>query len=194
MDITHAHDKAQSVLRQRNVLAGICCALTVALGVTAAVAATRDREVILVPTLRSPLTLTSSAVPREYLEMVTRDLAAVALNRSPESLTWWMTTILDTTDEAHRGAVKADLMKIVTEQQGSQISQFFTPDMLRVDPTKMTSDVGGTLHTVVASKEVTSEHRVFRFRWVYNGVSLKLAGFGMVTRDAADGKTPGATQ
>jgi len=49
---------------------------------------------------------------------------------------------------------------VVAEQQGSQITQFFTPDAMQVDPNTLTSTVGGTLHTVVASKEVTSEHRV----------------------------------
>jgi conjugal transfer pilus assembly protein TraE len=191
MDIELAHDRSQRVLRQRNVLAGVVVLLAAGLAVTFAAAQSKDREVVLVPTLRSPMTLTSSSVSREYLEMVTRDVAALALNRSPETLTWWMTTILDLTDEQDRGEVKKGLIKIVAEQQGSQISQFFTPDMMTVDPGELTSEVGGTLHTVVASKEVTSEHRTFRFRWRYNGVSLKLAGFGMVTREPA---APGAAQ
>ena len=36
---------------------------------------------------------------------------------------------------------------------------------------------------VVGSKEVTAEARTFRFVWSYNGVSLKLAGFGRVKKD-----------
>lgn len=191
MDIEFAHDRAQSVLRQRNWLVVLVIVLGVSLAATFTVAQSRDREVVLVPALRSPLTLSSAGVSREYLEMVTRDVAALALNRSPETLTWWKATLLDLTDEKVRGDVDKELMKIVAEQQGSQISQFFTPDMMTVDPHTMTSEVGGTLHTVVASKDVTSEHRVFRFRWTYNGVSLKLAGFGMVKREAT---TPGAAQ
>ena len=191
MDLDLAHDRSQRILRQRNVLAGVAIILAGALAVTFTAAQSRDREVVLVPTLRSPMTLSSSSVSREYLEMVTRDVAALALNRSPETLTWWMNTILDLTNEQDRGDVKKGLIKIVTEQQGSQISQFFTPDMMTVDPGRLTSEVAGTLHTVVASKDVTSEHRTFRFRWRYNGVSLKLAGFGMVTHAAT---TPGAAQ
>jgi|SRR5579863_5466383 len=182
MDLDLAHGHAQRVLRQRNALAVATLILGVLLTGTFAVAQKRDREVILVPTLRTPVTLSSTAVSPEYLEMVTRDVAAVALNRSPESLNWWMNSILEVTDERARGQVKKDLMKIVAEQQGSQITQFFTPDMLQVDPLHLQSEVGGTVHTVVASKEVTNEHRTFRFTWSYNGVSLKLAGFGMVTK------------
>ena len=182
MDLELAHGNAQRVLRQRNALAVAALALGLLLAGTFVVAQRRDREIVLVPTLRTPVTLSSVAVSPEYLEMVTRDVAAVALNRSPESLAWWMNSILDLTDERARGQVKKDLMKIVAEQQGSQITQFFTPDMLQVDPAHLQSDVGGTVHTVVASKEVTNAHRTFRFTWSYNGVSLKLVGFGMIAK------------
>jgi conjugal transfer pilus assembly protein TraE len=182
MDLDLAHSASQRVLRQRNALAVTSLVLGILLAATFAVAEKRDREVVLVPTLRDPVTLSSVAVSPEYLEMVTRDIAALALNRSPETLTWWMNSILGFTDERARGQVKKDLMKIVAEQQGSQITQFFTPDMLQVDPVHLQSQVGGIVHTVVASKEVTNEHRTFRFTWAYNGVSLKLTGFGMVSK------------
>jgi conjugal transfer pilus assembly protein TraE len=185
MDLDLAHGNAQRVLRQRNALAVASLALGLLLAATFTVAEKRDREVVLVPTLRSQVTLSSTAVSRDYLEMVTRDLASVALNRSPESLTYWMNSILDLTDERARGQVKKDLMKVVAEQQGSQITQFFTPDTMEVDPKGLSSMVGGTLHTVVASKEVTTEHRTFQFRWSYNGVSLKLIGFGMIKKQDA---------
>lgn len=180
MDLELAHTHAQRVLRQRNALGLVSLTLVIALAAVGSVALTRDREVILVPTLRTPVTLTSGAVSPDYLQMVTRDVALVALNRSPDALLYWMNSILAFTDERARGAVKSDLMKIVAEQQGSQITQFFTPDSLTLDTKKLESQVGGTVHTVVASKEVTSVHRTFRFSWAYNGVSLKLIGFGMV--------------
>jgi conjugal transfer pilus assembly protein TraE len=182
MDINLAHDKSQRVLRQRNGLAVVCIALGIISVATVISASRRDREVVLVPTLRTPLTLTSTKVSKDYLELVTRDVALVALNRSPQSLTYWMDSILEVTDEQARGQVKKALMKVVAEQQGSQITQFFTPDGMQVDPDHLTSTVGGTLHTVVASKEVTSEHRTFRFTWTYNGISLKLKGFGMIAK------------
>jgi len=96
-----------------------------------------------------------------------------------------MNAILEITDERSRGEVKKALMKVVAEQQGSQITQFFTADAMDVDPKTLTSSVGGIIHTVVASKEVTAERRTFRFTWTYNGVSLKLKGFGMIAKAEA---------
>jgi conjugal transfer pilus assembly protein TraE len=180
MDLDLAHGSAQRVLRQRNALA-LAALVLGGLLVTTYIAAThQNREVILVPTLRSAMTLSTASVSPDYLEMVTRDVSAVALNRSPDALPYWMNSILAVTDERARGVVKAQLIRIVAEQQGSQITQFFTPDMLQVNPAKLESEVGGTVHTVVSMKEISTVHRTFKFEWSYNGVSLKLMGFGQI--------------
>lgn len=182
MELEHAHISAQRILRQRNALALTTLALGVLALVGVSLAFSRDREVILVPVAHSPLTISSAGVSKEYLEAVTRDTALLVLNRSPEALDYWMNAILGLADDQARGGLKRDLMKVVTEQQGSQITQFFTIDWLRTDPETLTSEVGGVLHTVAGSKEVTAEHRVFRFVWSYSGVSLRLRGFGMVEK------------
>jgi conjugal transfer pilus assembly protein TraE len=180
MDLTISHAQGQRLLKQRNLLAitatglfGISIMLTL-------VAASRDREVVLQPVLAKPLTLSSNHINRDYLELVTRDAALLTLNRSPSNLQYWMESVLDITDPATHGRMKAELMKVVGEQNGSNVSQYFTIEKLTVDPEALTSEVNGTLHTVVGSKEVTAEVRTFRFVWSYSGVSLKLAGFGRV--------------
>lgn len=182
MDLNLAHRNAQSVLKQRNALAIAVLVLLVLLVATFSLAATRSREVVLMPIGRSPVTLTSSGVSRDYLEMVTRDTALVALNRSPENLNYWMQSLLDIADPRDRGALKISLLKVFSEQSGSQISQYFTPDWLKVDPETLTSEIGGTMHTVAANKEVSVQHRTFRFQWSYNGISLKLRAFGAVVK------------
>lgn len=182
MDITHAHLSSQRVLKQRNGLAILSVALAIVILILFAMAATRDREVVLQPISRSPLTLSSAGVSHEYLEMVTRDVALLALNRSPETLKYWMDNILEITEPRSRGELKSELVKVVNEQRGSQITQFFTINSIKTDPEALTSDVNGVLHTVAGSKEVTTEPRTFRFTWTYTGVSLKLRGFGMVEK------------
>jgi conjugal transfer pilus assembly protein TraE len=187
MDLSISHAQAQRLLKQRNWLALACTGLfgvSVLLTVTAA---SRDREVVLQPLLAKPLTLSSSHIDRDYLELVTRDAALLTLNRSPSNLQYWMDSILAITDPRTHGRMKAELMKVFAEQNGSNVSQYFTIEKLTVDPEALTSDVNGILHTVVGSKEVTAEARTFRFVWSYSGVSLKLAGFGQVTR--ADSNT-----
>ena len=186
MDYSVGLAQSQRVLKQRNMLGIVALVLAGLVVLLFLVGATRDREIVLQPIVRSPLTLSSSGVSEQYLEMVTRDTALMTLNRSPENLEYWMDSILAiATPEAH-GSLKRDLMKILNEQRGSSISQYFTLAGMKVDPEKLTSEVTGTLHTVVGSKSVTAEPKTFRFYWAYRVLTLQLKGFGMVTKADKD--------
>ena len=182
MELAYSHTQSQRVLKQRNMLLVTSlafAALSAILGVTAAA---RDREVVLQPVLRTPLTISSAGVSREYLEAVTRDAAVLTLNRTPQSLEYWMTSVLEMVHPSAYGQVKADLLKIVDDQRGSSIAQFFTVESIKVDPDALTSQVSGVLHTMVGRQEVSANPKTFRYGWVYNGLSLKLVQFGMVEK------------
>ena len=81
-----SHERSQALLRQRNLFALTSAGLAVALVVAGGFAATRDRQVVLVPTVRAPLTVSSAGVSAQYMEFITRDAALMLLNRSPEGL------------------------------------------------------------------------------------------------------------
>lgn len=172
-----AYEEAQKYLRQRNRLAAVAGVLGVVglLGVTAAV--TRDREVVLVPITSERLSITSSGPDTQYLELVTRDTALMLLNRSPEGLEYWMGSILKLADPAAHGRLKAELLKIVEEQRGSDISQAFVIRRMDVDPGELTSTVTGTLKTFVGAQVIASNDRSFRLSWSRRGLSLALTGF-----------------
>lgn len=182
MEISFAHEASQRTLKQRNLLALICVVLGILVVVMFTAASTRDREVVLQPILPSQMTLSSAALTPEYLEAVTRDTAQLALNRSPETLQYWLDSIVAISAPEARGALKAKLLRIVADQEGSQVTQFVTINWIRTDPENLTSQVGGVLHTIVGSKDVRREHKIFEFHWTYTGVSLRLKGFGVVVK------------
>ena len=43
-------------------------------------------------------------------------------------------------------------------------------------------------HTIVGSRDVRREHKIFQFNWKYTGVSLRLKGFGVVVKKEEDGE------
>ena len=181
MELSYSHTNSQRILRQRNILAVAAVALAVITLLLCTVSLSRDREVVLQPVLRSPLTVSSAGVSREYLEMITRDTVVLTLDRSPQNLEYWMNAVLDIASPRTQGKIKADLLKIVSEQRGSSISQFFTIQKMEIDTRNLRSEVTGELHTIVGNKVISSENRTFRYDWEYSGLSLKLIGFGMVT-------------
>lgn len=180
MEFSYQHAQSQRILRQRNLLGLVSLGLAGALGLMLLFAATRSREVVLQPVLRSPLTLSSSGVSREYLELITRDTAILTLDRSPGSLDYWMTSVLEIVAPRAQGKIKADLLRIANEQRGSSISQYFQIQSMEIDTRALTSSVTGKLNTVVGQKVISSDIRTFQFAWEYQGLSLKLIGFGMV--------------
>src|SRR3546814_7594135 len=82
MELSFSHSHNQRILRQRTMLAAAAAALAAITIGLFLVTISRDREVVLQPVLRSPLTVSSAGVSREYLEMITRD--TVVLPRSEE--------------------------------------------------------------------------------------------------------------
>ncbi|MCQ8897822.1 type IV conjugative transfer system protein TraE, partial [Limnobacter humi] len=121
MDFAYQHAHSQRVLRQRNLLGVVAIVLAAAVALLLLLSASRDREVVLQPVLRSPLTVSSAGVSREYLEMVTRDTAILTLDRSPANLDYWMKSVLEIVSPRAQGKIKADLLRIVNEQRGSSI-------------------------------------------------------------------------
>lgn len=172
-----SHERSQALLRQRNMFALASASLALGLTIAGGFAVTRNREVVLVPTIRAPLTISSAGVSAQYLEFVTRDAALMLLNRSPEGLDYWMSQILELADPASNGSLKADLMRIVEEQRGSDVTQAFVIRELKVDPAGLSSEVKGTLKTFVGAQVIASDERRFRFSWTYQGLRLALAGF-----------------
>jgi conjugal transfer pilus assembly protein TraE len=182
-----SHGRSQALLKQRNMLAVLVLTLIGLMMIIIMMFVSRDREIILQPVLSRPLTISSAGVTADYLEMVTRDTAIIALNRSPDSLEYWMTEVLKIVHPAAYGRVKSSLYKIVSEQKGSDISQAFAMSAMTVDPKQLTSDVTGTVTTFVGKKVISSVKKTFRFRWSYAGLTLSLVEFGeLVPADVED--------
>ncbi len=175
-----AHQRSQSLLRQRKVLVVAAAASFLANLALLTALSGRDREVILQPVTTRPLAISSSGVSADYLELVTRDVALMLLNRSPTGLDYWMEQILKVADPSAYGALKAELVKIVTEQRGSDLAQAFVITGMTVDPKSLSSTVEGDLKTFVGGQVIASEKKRFRFGWAYVGLRLSLSGFALI--------------
>ena len=173
-----SHGRAQSLLKQRNMLLIVGIALVVLIMLLVVGLLSKDREVVLTPVLSAPMTITSGQVTPEYLQVVTRDAATVLLNRTPEGLDYWMSEGLRLVNPAAYGKVKAGLVRIVDQERQSDITQAFAMTAMSVDTPNLTVDVTGRVTTFVGSKLITTIKSTYRFRWVYSGLSLSLVEFG----------------
>src|SRR3546814_19587263 len=126
MELSFSHSHNQRILRQRNMLAVAAAALAAITIGLFLVTISRDREVVLQPVLRSPLTVSSAGVSREYLEMITRDTVVLTLDRSPQHLDYWMSEVLEITAPRMQGRHKAAHMTHARDQHGPANAQSLT--------------------------------------------------------------------
>ncbi|MXO71780.1 type IV conjugative transfer system protein TraE [Alteraurantiacibacter buctensis] len=186
MHTEFAHAQAQKYLAQRNRLAVTSALLGVVSVLGLGAAMTRDQEIVLVPVTSETLTLSSGGVDAQYLELIARDTALMLLNRAPESLDYWMEQILKVADPAAHGRLKAELVAIVEEQRGSDISQAFVIRSITPDTDHLTAVVSGTLKTFVGAQVIASQQRSFRFTWTRRGLSLGLSAFEQLSNPQED--------
>ena len=139
-------------------------------------------KLCLQPVLRTPLTISSAGVSREYLEAVTRDAAVLTLNRTPQSLEYWMNSVLEMVHPERLWPGQGRPFEDRRRSARLIDRAVFTVESMKVDPEALTSEVTGVLHTMVGRQEVSSNQKTFRYGWVYNGLSLKLVQFGMVEK------------
>lgn len=180
MEIGFSQAQAQRVLRQRNMLVLTSVGLGVVAMFALIAASARDREVVLQPVLTRSLAISSAGVSKDYLELVTRDATVLMLNRTPQNAQYWMDAVLKIVHPSAYGRMKGELLRIVNDQRGSSVAQFFTVETMKVDPDHLTSEVTGVLHTMVGRQEVAALKRTFRFEWTYSGIELRLIGFGAI--------------
>src|SRR3546814_18722901 len=119
MELSFSHSHNQRILRQRNMLAVAAAALAAITIGLFLVTISRDREVVLQPVLRSPLTVSSAGVSREYLEMITRDTVVLTLDRSPQNLEYWMSEVLEIITPRIPGRSQADLLRSADARGGT---------------------------------------------------------------------------
>ncbi|GAO52890.1 type IV conjugative transfer system protein TraE [Novosphingobium sp. MD-1] len=185
MEIGFSQAQAQRVLKQRNMLVLTSIGLGVVAMLALIAASARDRQVVLQPVLTRSIEISSARLGKDYLELVTRDATVLMLNRTPANAQYWMDSVLRIVHPSAYGRIKGELLRIVNDQRGSSVAQFFTIEAMKVDPEHLTSEVTGVLHTMVGRQEVAALKRTFRFDWSYTGVELRLVGFGAVSAPGA---------
>ena len=93
MDIAHQFKDTRKLGFQRNLIAAALGASLVLNAGLLVYNASRATDVILQPVIQSPLSISSAGVSRDYLELITRDTAYAVLNRTPQSLDYWMNAV-----------------------------------------------------------------------------------------------------
>lgn len=177
MHAEYAHREFQAVLRQRNVLVIAAIGLMILNGWTLSLLGAKAREIVLVPTLEREAVVATNFVDPSYLEQATRDVAYLALNRSPNNLDYFSRQILRIVDPRAHADMQQQLAALQADARESQVSTTFFPTEIFVDPAGLYSEIAGELNSFVGTTRVTSDTTRYGARWTYAGLRLALVDF-----------------
>jgi conjugal transfer pilus assembly protein TraE len=186
MEIRQTLEKAKALNVRLALTAGLL-GLSVATCLVQAVLLLTSKEIVLAPTLPAALALTpGGAVPADYLEAVSRDVAYTFLNRTPETDAYFERSMEQVIEPATYQRIKAQLVDARKAREATRSSQAFFPDDVCVLAARLYVEVAGTLEESKGSDVVETTHRLYALQFVRHGSSVRLSAIGELKPEARD--------
>lgn len=179
----NASNKVRSISRITVLLAGVSCALALSNVIMAGLVMRQRTEAVLIPTMTSDMSLMSGAPSGHYMEMVTRDVASLFLNRHPNNTEYFQENVLRLVHSSVYAEMEQDLRTMREERVHTRTSTVFHPIEIFVDPSEGYSEIIGVLQTRVGDQQVSEETRVYAARWAIEGLSVRLLDFSEIDRE-----------
>jgi conjugal transfer pilus assembly protein TraE len=167
----------------RRALIGASCLLGIALvavGSMALALSSKRQEIVLVPTLPSEMNLGTGATQPEYMELLTRDTAALFLNRHPNNTEYFEETLLRLVHPSAYPEISTEIERDRAERIQTQTSTVFLPLEVYVEPSGNYSEIIGRYQTYVGNEMISQDTKVFAMRWQARGLSVRLVDFAEI--------------
>ncbi len=172
-----AHHEAQQVTKQRNFLLVTNLIALVGIVFLSVAAATRSSEIILLPTLTDKTKLSYDRIDPDYLEMVSRDLVYLIVNRTPSGMEYFKEAVLRIVHPSAYGRMQNELDALIEVQGSSSVSQSCRLLAVEVDIQLLQSSALCEVRSYVGQREVNRERKTFDMAWSYEGLRLSLKNF-----------------
>ena len=182
MDATSSTSRIRTTTRITVLLALLVVALTIAVIALAIAVTTKRTETVLVPTLTSEMRIVSGTPSAEYMEAMTRDVAALMLNRHPNNTDYFRDNILRLVHASVYARIERELAAQRQERVRTRTSTVFHPVSIYVAPEDGYSEITGILRTYVGPEQVSENTQTYAASWIVEGLSVRLADFSQVDR------------
>tara|TARA_R110000744_G_scaffold91550_3_gene177585 strand:- start:14552 stop:15136 length:585 start_codon:yes stop_codon:yes gene_type:complete len=178
-----ASNKVRSISRITVLLAGVASALALSNVIMASLVMRQRTEAVLIPTMTSDMALMSGAPSGQYMEMLTRDIASLFLNRHPNNTEYFQENVLRVVHSSVYAEMEQQLRAMREERIHTRTSTVFHPIELFVDPSEGYSEITGVLQTRVGDQQVSEETRTYAARWHIEGLTVRLLDFSEIDRE-----------
>lgn len=183
-----AAGKVQERGRVVAVLALVIVFLAVSNAILGVVVFRKQPTVVLVPTLTGEGGVREGRPTAEYLEMLTRDVAWLFLNRHPYNKSYFEESLLRIVDAEVFSEISQQLKAQREERFRTNTSTAFDPIDIFVDPAMGYGEITGILRTFVGRELVSETTRTYAARFATRGVATRLLDFSEIDISQAKGR------
>jgi conjugal transfer pilus assembly protein TraE len=178
------HGRLDHLLHQRNALSALAFTL---LGLNCIQALTTlvksERVVVVPPHISREFWVEKNRVSPSYLEEMGLFFASFLLEMSPESAAYKREIILRSTVTEGYGALKAKLLEDERRLKKERVVTAFSPQSVKVSPSKMAVEVTGDLMGFVGEKRISQSRDTYSLTFVYRHNRLLLKSFSLTRSD-----------
>jgi conjugal transfer pilus assembly protein TraE len=181
--------KERQLFAQRSVVLGGLLALSLTSTAVLSLCLMNSSQIILVPTLPADASLDANGhVDAEYLEDMSRDVAWLFLNKTPETSRYFERKAQRIMDPTSFEGVKVALEKESARAEATHTSQAFFPDDFFEDPSNLYSEVRGRLVIMQGTQVIDDQPKIYALHWSKTGTLVRLLSIAEIDPKDARGE------
>lgn len=185
MEMHRLREANSRLVRQRNAALSLAGALALAVVASGVVASAKDTSVVMVPSSVDEFRLSSSHVSTTYLLAMTRDAAALYLNRHPHDTDYFKQNLVRLAHPSfHDDIIEAIDLDEANNRFKLGRRNWMPTDVCRLSGDDYRTEILGSRETYVGGELIATETVARQFRWRLEGTRLYLVD--MLEMDPAE--------
>ena len=176
--------RLSDLLKQRNLLLSLVCALLIINLTQALFTLFRNERIVMVPLdLKQEVWLEKKQVSPSYLEEIALSFADLILEVSPSSAAYKREIILRHTTSEGYGLLKIQLLEEEKRLKKEHVTTSFQAHSVKVNASQLAVDLTGDLLRFVGEKRISQSRDTYRFQFEYRMGRLFIKSFKLIQSD-----------
>lgn len=161
--------------RMRNILLFCLVVMLLAVAALSVALMSKDKEIVLIPSVIDEMNITASRVPDAYLLSLTHDMSNLLLNRHPHDTSYFKDNVLRMVHPRYHNAIVRQIEFDEDNNKFKSGTKVFRPIVLcRVRGDVIQSEAVGEVETYINGSRIAKERLVYRYVWEHEGFHVRV--------------------
>ena len=177
MDKNTLTTRIHGLLRQRNIIAVLFILMVISNLFLTLKLMSKEQITILIPSeVTDTYRINGGNVSESYLIDRTSEIVKAIFNVTPQNVDFMQQTVLRMVYPASYSTIKKQLLALSEVITSRRVTTVYFPSAIKVNAKELTAEAEGDLNSYLG-KVSTSEHKIYRLKFINTGAKLALLEF-----------------